>query len=244
MINLARKEGALLPQGTLRCSSSNGTDQYFVDGNYISKKKLEIVRGIAQREYYEQVIPVLERNLKKLYELEEIYGKRQLETCYEKACNARKKLINPVLESTEQKVMRFMEEDYAPGKFDDENLTEFITFNGERVRSKSEMIIADELSRYKVPYRYEKPIELHDWKGTIVIRPDFTIMNRYNGKVYLYEHLGMMDDMNYVDRNMRKLDLYEKNGYLIGENLIITHETSSLPLNINIVDSYIKHYFL
>ena len=45
MINLARKEGALLPQGTLRCTSSNGTDQYFVDGNYISKKKLEIVRG-------------------------------------------------------------------------------------------------------------------------------------------------------------------------------------------------------
>lgn len=244
MLNHARNERSILPQGTLRCSSSNGSDQYFIDGNYISKKKLEIVKGIAQREYYEQLIPILKRELNKLYELEDIYQNKQLVACYDKSCNARKKLVRPLLESTEQKVNRFLNEEYEPGRFDDTNMTEFLTINGERVRSKSELIIADELARYKVPYRYEKPIKLYDRKGEIIVRPDFTIMNRYNGKVYLYEHLGMMDDADYVDRNMMKLDLYERNGYLLGLNLIITHETSSVPLNISVVDSYIKHYFL
>jgi len=47
--------------------------------------------------------------------------------------------------------------------------------------------------------------------------------------MFLYEHLGKMDDENYVVSNMRKFDLYEKNGYLLGESLIITHETSTAP---------------
>lgn len=62
--------------------------------------------------------------------------------------------------------------------------------------------------------------------------------------MFLYEHLGKMDDENYVASNMRKLDLYEKNGYLLGESLIITHETSTASLNIKVVDFYIKTYFL
>lgn len=62
--------------------------------------------------------------------------------------------------------------------------------------------------------------------------------------MFFYEHLGKMDDENYVASNMRKLDLYEKNGYLLGESLIITHETSTAPLNMKVVDSYIKTYFL
>lgn len=53
-----------------------------------------------------------------------------------------------------------------------------------------------------------------------------------------------MDDFMYVGNSMKKLDLYEKNGYLLGKNLIITRETISSPLNIGKVDSYIKEFFL
>lgn len=35
-------------------------------------------------------------------------------------------------------------------------------------------------------------------------------MNKRSGKVFLYEHFGRMDDKDYVDTTMRKLDLYEK----------------------------------
>ena len=53
-----------------------------------------------------------------------------------------------------------------------------------------------------------------------------------------------MDDESYIAKNLKKLDLYEKNGFLLGKNLLVTHETSKLPLNMNIVDSYIKTFFL
>ena len=123
-------------------------------------------------------------------------------------------------------------------------MTEFYTHKGERVRSKSELIIAGELNRYDVPYHYEMPLQLNDWGRVVTLRPDFTVMNRSNGKSYIYEHLGMMDNQAYVENNMKKLELYEKNGFLLGRNLLVTHETSKSPLNIAVVDSYIEHYLI
>ena len=52
------------------------------------------------------------------------------------------------------------------GEFDENNRTEFYTRKGERVRSKSELIIAEELQRYQVPYLYEKPLELKETKDS------------------------------------------------------------------------------
>lgn len=233
-----------LPKGKLRCTSSNGTEQFYVDASYTSKKERVKVRGIAQREYYEKTLPVLSDYLKKLYELERLYEKQVLEDCYMAECETRKKLITPVIDTVEQRVKNFLEETYLPGKFDEENKTEFYTKQGVRVRSKSELIIADELDRNQIPYLYEKPLELTDWGKSIVVRPDFTVMNVRNGKVFIYEHLGMMDDLEYVEKNMKKLELYEKNGYLLGVNLLVTHETSSSPLNVKILDSYIENYLL
>ena len=104
--------------------------------------------------------------------------------------------------------------------------------------------ISNYLNQYRIPYRYEKPIALLDWNKTVICRPDFTVMNKRTGKIFLYEHLGRMDDKDYVSANMRKLDLYEKNNYLLGENLIVTHETSKSPLNVKVLELYIKTYFI
>ena len=54
----------------------------------------------------------------------------------------------------------------------------------------------------------------------------------------------MMDNLAYVEKNMRKLDLYEKNGYILGKNLIVTHETSKMPLVVGVVDSYIENFLM
>ena len=69
-------------------------------------------------------------------------------------------------------------------------------------------------------------------------------MNKRTSKLFIYEHLGRMDDTEYVAKNIRKMELYEKNGYILGKNLIITHETSKSPLNMNIVDDYIKTFLM
>lgn len=243
-LNVAKKEIEILPKGHLHCSRSNHTDQYLIDGKYVSKKNIEWIRGVAQREYYEDVIPVMDSILKKLYSVEELYRNQAFNSSYKSLCNARKKLVTPLFDTVEEKIQAFLAEQYSPGKFEEENRSEFYTAKGERVRSKSELLISERLCKYEIPYHYEKPIELCDWHRVVVCRPDFTVMNKRTGNLYLYEHLGRMDDSWYVENCMRKLDLYEKNGYLIGKNLIITRETTASPLNIGKVDSYIKEFFL
>ena len=65
---LARLEEELkvLPYGSLRCTSSRGTDQFYVNGNYISKKQMNKVKGIAQREYDDKLVSVIKSRLQML----------------------------------------------------------------------------------------------------------------------------------------------------------------------------------
>ena len=239
-----RKEMDVLPGGKLRCTSSNGSDQYFIDGRYISKKKKDYAQKVAQQEYDTKLIRALERVISKWKEIEFIYDNRILEKQFDEMCGARKRLVKPWIEPIDMKIKSFMEKEYESGTFQEDDMTEFFTLKNERVRSKSELIIADELYRYGVPYRYEMPIVLDNWGSSVTFRPDFTVMNIRNGKIFILEHLGMMDDMEYVEKNMRKLEIYERNGYLLGEKLLITHETSKAPLSRSVLDSYIESYLL
>ena len=154
-----RKEMDVLPGGKLRCTSSNGSDQYFIDGRYISKKKKDYAQKVAQQEYDAKLIRVLEGVISKWKEIEFIYDNRILEKQFDEMCGARKRLVKPWIEPIEMKIKSFMEKEY-------------------------------------------------------------------------------------VEKNMRKLEIYERNGYLLGEKLLITHETSKAPLSRSVLDSYIESYLL
>lgn len=70
--------------------------------------------------------------------------------------------------------------------------------------------------------------------------PDFTILRMPAREEIYLEHFGMMDDYNYVETVMRKLNTYERNGIYIGVNLFITYETSRNPLNTRTLDGLIR----
>ena len=85
------------------------------------------------------------------------------------------------------------------------------TEQGDLVRSKSEVVIADKLHGRKVDYFYERPIAL----GTGLERyPDFTIVDDDSGRTFYWEHLGMLDDPEYAARWARKLAEYRRAGIL------------------------------
>ena len=93
--------------------------------------------------------------------------------------------------------------------------------NGEYVRSKSEVIIANMLFEAGIPYEYEKELDL----GTDGIRfPDFTIELSHNGKRFFWEHCGMMNDLRYQKKWEVKKELYRKHNIIEGKNLIITQD--------------------
>lgn len=244
ILDHAKADMKTLPEGTLRCSSSNGVSQFFIEGKYVGKKNMELIQKIAQRQYYEQVIPIIESILRNLQDIEGLDDPSPIENCYTGLCRARQELVVPVVESMDDKIRKLMQMKYQPGEFKEDNTTEYYTIQGERVRSKSEKIIADELYRYHVPYRYEMPLTLYDHGKEVNCRPDFTVISRSTGNRFIYEHLGMMDNEVYVERNMRKLDLYERNGFLLGKNLVITYETSKMPLRVGVVDSYIEEFLI
>lgn len=103
------------------------------------------------------------------------------------------------------------------------------TGRGEAVRSKSEIIIADNLSFKGIEYVYEQKLIGSD--GTERY-PDFTIEDAESGVTYYWEHLGMLHEKGYRERWERKLKWYRTQGILTYEkgggekgSLIITWDT-------------------
>ena len=118
---------------------------------------------------------------------------------------------------------------------------EYYTDRGERVRSKSEVIIANKMYSAGVPYLYECPIVLRD--GTLIY-PDFTVLNVREKKTMIWEHLGMMDDGSYCQRALDRILSLEREGYFPGKNLILTHETSRRPLDTRLLERVMHCYLL
>lgn len=79
------------------------------------------------------------------------------------------------------------------------------TADGNFVRSKSEVIIANLLHAAGMNYRYEEPLHYDGGK----ILPDFTIYLS-NGRKIFWEHIGMLGVEDYDRRWAEKLNVYEK----------------------------------
>ena len=54
----------------------------------------------------------------------------------------------------------------------------------------------------------------------------------------------MMDNEDYRQKTYFKIERYISNAVLPSVNLITTFETRNTPLNIELVENYIQHYFL
>ena len=112
------------------------------------------------------------------------------------------------------------------------------------MRSKSEKIIADKYYERGIPYKYEKPLLLRKQAKTITIRPDFTTLNKRTRIQRYHEHFGKMDDPQYARKALEKIRLYESNGIFIGEQLIITFESSEQPLDKREFELLIEKYLI
>ena len=87
------------------------------------------------------------------------------------------------------------------------------------VRSKSEVIVADTLSRLEISYDYEKKLKP---EGSDDYRwPDFTVYHQ--GEVYYWEHLGMLHVPEYREKWEEKQEWYVEHG--LAERLVTSRDT-------------------
>ncbi len=235
------------PQGTLRISCSNGRVQYYYReqssdrrGKYIPRKKIGKAQSLAQKDYNKKLLSSIEKEMEVIDNYLSLIEEYRPEDVYTSLTKQRQKLVTPYFETDEVFLRRWESVEYQ-GKAISDDFDGYLTDKGERVRSKSELIIANLLAKAGVPYRYEYPVNL---KGLGIVHPDFLALNLRLRKEIYWEHRGMMDDPDYVQKAVRKENIYQLNGIYPGDTLILTSETRTNPLNVRQINQIITHYFL
>lgn len=201
---------------------------------YLKKAEESRARDIQQRRYHAKALKIVEKNLKKLKAFQE-FEPRALDDLYLNMPPERQALVAPLEPTPQQRLDRWRRLPRALKGFSP-NDPSIYTNNGERVRSKSEKILADLFERLHMVYIYENPVYL----GDVLIHPDFTFYNPYTDEEVYWEHMGKIDDANYADHALRRLELYQQYGIYLGTNLIVTMESSRHVLNQNYVMSLIQ----
>ncbi len=237
------------PSGKIHILHSDKRVQYYLrrnktdkSGQYISKSEVEKIKKYVQKAYDEKVLKQVDkeiRNLDKLLRKSEqwINDLRRIYSDYPEEVKA---MLNPIDCSDEDYRNYWVTEVYK-GKKIDQEVPIYLTKNKERVRSKSELNIANALADRDIPYKYERPLLLFNGR---IVYPDFTVLNVKERKVYYWEHRGMMDDIGYAKHAVYKQKSYMKDGIIVGKNLIITEESSANPLGTDEIETIIREFFL
>lgn len=263
VLELKLKSQKTSPQGHLRIvhPADGRPPQYYhltdpkdFNGSYIPRAQNQLIKKLAQKDYDLKLIKLLQAQLRALDKLLDVTTTKsfaetagvttitesKIAQLYSKLNRTRQSLITPVTLTDTQYIEEWQNISWQGSPFYEES-PDFTTARGERVRSKSEVIIADTLNRLHVPYRYEYPLKL---KGGQTFHPDFLCLNVCSRREFIWEHFGMMDDAEYLKKALWKLQLYNDNDYFPGINLIITMESLRSPIKTRQFEQIIKKYLL
>ena len=238
------------PAGVLNVSPHRGGFQYFRvtaktgrKGEYIPERKMSLASAIAQRDYDAKMLAEIQRQRGVLEKCVAKYDVSVAENLYAQLHPARRSLVAPLVYPDDDFVARWSAVNYS-GRGFDAGGPMLMTAHGERVRSKSEIIIADALFRRGIPYRYEYPHELllagARNRKRIVVYPDFTCLNVRTHREIVWEHFGMIDVPEYCQNMASKMEMYLQNGFCMGKNFVMTTETHDRPLNSMMVEKILE----
>jgi hypothetical protein len=219
---------------TLRAAKHRGDTQYFLrsksdktNGTYIKKQDRRQAEVLAQIEYDNKLTNLLVHEIDELEKLYSIPTDNPYQSALDQVCDLKKELIQIPYINKEEFILQWLSQEYDKLEFR-EDAPEYYSKKGMRVRSKSEILISDILDEYEIPFLYEKPVK---FKNGTTVHPDFTILDAANKREIIWEHFGMMDDIEYRNNAFGKIRLYESNGFYQGVNFIYTFETVKYPIN-------------
>lgn len=250
------------PQGRLTYALQKGRRQYYVarsvNGKYVrtgTNKNIGTIKDLARKEFLIKTCKQIDYNLKVLkkaiddfkpFDPEVIINSMTAayRTLPEEYFFTQDGLRDDFTMSMDERVsmrMRSHEEwaqlPYEQSNFKPEERNK-LTSRGQRMRSKTEVMIAEKLYEYGVPFRYEQLIDVGKWK----LAPDFTFEDRRKEEFY-WEYCGMMDNIQYVGQHKWKMNVYQENGILPWENLIVTYDKGN-NINMAVIDSVIRNQII
>lgn len=210
------------------------------DEKYIRKKDLALAQQLAQKSYDADMAQLIEKKLKQLLNFQSSWRDEDLGDLFKNLHPARKDLVKPIELPWETLLSIWKNQTYEQKGFEPYS-SQIFTKKGERVRSKSERMLANSFYDYNIDYLYEKPLRL---SNRLTFWPDFTFLSKRLRKEIYWEHLGLMGDENYARKALNKISTYEKYGISLKDRLIITMESNGHVLDSRLVDSYIHKFLL
>lgn len=229
-------------EGRLKISANHGRPQFYLVNKgkrkYLKKTHPDTIRGYAQKGYEQGLLKAVSAWLPTLERMKSSITAGDPVLRLQSAMHpVRRKFVRLILTSDDEFVAAWKEVPYARMAVDS---NEFRTDNGEYVRSKSELIIANELFKAGVPYRYEFPVVITETKKQL--RPDFFCLNVRTRQEFVWEHFGMMQKPDYQDKAFEKIQLYRMHKVMPDCEFICTQENLSRPLNVMYVKYLIQQY--
>ena len=236
---LIEKEYASLPDGKIYVRRYKGNISFYQRINkkekYLAKKNSsKKICQLAQKEYCISMIKLIDTEIKATRYYLDNCPSVELEDFRQVVDPALIQFVLPIVESDEAYLKKWEEAEYDRLEYHNYYDEKPVEFNG--FRSKSELIIANKLSKAGIKFKYEKLLRVDG----IEMYPDFTLLDVVNRRELYWEHFGMMDDEVYVARTMKKINLYNKAGLIQSGQMIITMESGSAPIDMEQVDSVIK----
>lgn len=216
------------------------TDPSDKSGCYLPKRAGRKIRTYLQKAYDEKILKLIRKEKKNLERFLKSAGdiQERIRRIYSNYPDEIKEYIEPIDLDDDDFAAEWMKIPFS-AKLIYEPAGNFITEKGEQVRSKSELLIANALFRNGVPYKYECPLRMPDGA---TVHPDFTILNKRERKIMYWEHRGLMDEREYARHTVAKIREYGKAGIYLGDQLIISEETSVSPLDTAEVETLIAFY--
>lgn len=239
------------PVGRIRCVKHKNHVEYYLlskkgdnNGKYLSRANDFLARAIIQRDYNRKILNLLKKEWSVLRQLLKIYNQNSTEHLYETLSNNRRDVITPITLPRESYIQKWLDVEYKHKEISGLH-GQYFSIKGLPVRSKSEVIIADTLDYYGIPFRYEFPVIMKNEHDTYIdFHPDFYCLNVRSRKEIIWEHFGMMDDKDYCEKAIHKIKLYEKNGYFTGDKFIFTQETAAHPVTAKELELKTTKYLL
>ncbi len=205
---------------------------------YLSKKKHTVIADLIQRAYEERLLRVLNRRNEAMVKLKKELIDTDPYSVFQNETEGRKAYIRPMFVPESQYIENWYKEMSGNQNTFPMEYT-YATLKGEKVRSKSEKMIADNYYLKGIPYVYEPSLKLKDGRN---LYPDFAVLNVSDRKTYYHEHFGMMDDPAYRAAAVEKMRDYNKSGFWLGEVMLYTFEGRDIPFEQEEMDRIIEHF--
>ncbi len=233
------------PPGELKIVRNGSHAHYYIRSSrperklrYLPSSDLPKLRLYVNKKYIKTVLPVLKRNLKAANSFLSIHsGTEELDIADSMPAEMRQ-LNCDVYLTPQMQGEAWVNREYERNPFHNDGMIHD-SIRGDKVRSKSEAMIANALYLHKLYYLVEPPLYTDDR----MLYPDFAIMDPHTVQIVYWEHFGMMDNPEYAENACLKIREYASVGLYPGNGLICTFECERVPLSSSMIEKYIKEIF-